>query len=280
MFSQIECGEAFECGEVVDNQPVFELFGGLDGSKQPQDFGVNANFGGRVSINAGLPIADTGFGVQIGTAYNTSVNAVQVFERVNGPSNRQQSFTTVGLFRRTSNWTAAIGYDFLAQSSYDDFQMGQWRGMFGFAVTPSNELGVWAAISDEDDTGNFDTIPLRLRPITQGSVYWRHFWETGVRTTFWGGLSEGHGEVNIALGDLSPVNERFVFGADIHAPLNDRFALYGEANILTPADTGTVDSYLGMVIYLDPIAKTRDRRRYAPVLTVANNTSFAVDLTR
>jgi hypothetical protein len=32
------------------------LFGGLEGSKQPQDFGVNAHFGGRFHANMGLPL--------------------------------------------------------------------------------------------------------------------------------------------------------------------------------------------------------------------------------
>jgi hypothetical protein len=34
------------------------LFGGLDGSKQPQDFGVNANLGGQAHFNWGLPLSE------------------------------------------------------------------------------------------------------------------------------------------------------------------------------------------------------------------------------
>jgi hypothetical protein len=55
------------------------LFGGLDGSKQPQDLGVNANMGGRVAFNWGIPIVkEWGLGVQVGAAYNFADNAVQV----------------------------------------------------------------------------------------------------------------------------------------------------------------------------------------------------------
>jgi len=40
----------------------------IDGSKQPQDFGVNANLGGQVSVNAGIPIlSEYGIGTQLGT---------------------------------------------------------------------------------------------------------------------------------------------------------------------------------------------------------------------
>lgn len=270
-----------DCGEAVDvKQSVFEFFAGLDGSKQPQDFGVNANFGGRASINAGLPIGETGCGFQIGTAYNTSDNAVQVFERLGGPSNREQSFTTIGLFRRAPNWIAALSYDFLFQDSYDRFRLGQWRGMFGVNASSVDEFGIRAAIGSGSDRGFFGAVPLRLTSISQGNLYWRHQWETGARTTFWAGLAEGHGEANLALGDLAPVSQRFSFGSDLHVPLNDRVALYGEANFITPADTGTVDAYLGLVIYLDPIAKTISRQRYAPVLPVANSTTMSVDLAR
>ena len=278
------CGESVAlfsdfCGD-ADRDTVVELFGGLDGSKQTQDFGVNANFGGRVSVNVGTPLGDSGFGLQLGTSWNSSDNAVQVFERVGGPTTRQQMFSTVGLFRRTENWTAALAYDFLYQDSYDEFSLSQWRGSFGVPVTSADEVGVWLAIGGKADRGTFAATPVRLSPISQGSLYWRHIWQSGVRTTFWGGMSEGHGEVNLALGDLPPVNERIIFGADLHVPLNDRMALYGEANFLTPADTGTVDAYLGLVIYLDPIARHRDRKTFAPVLPVSNSTRFAVDLSR
>ena len=41
------------------------VFAGLDGSKQPQDFGINAQFGGRASVNWGIPLFESlGIGAQ------------------------------------------------------------------------------------------------------------------------------------------------------------------------------------------------------------------------
>ena len=45
-----ECDDS--CG-LWDNVSIFV---GLEGSKQPQDFGINANFGGRFALNWGFPL--------------------------------------------------------------------------------------------------------------------------------------------------------------------------------------------------------------------------------
>jgi hypothetical protein len=269
----------------VDASGLFDnlsIFLGIDGSKQPQDFGVNAHFGGRLFVNWGLPLVrEWGIGAQIGTSLNYSDNAIQVLERVIGTTGRLQSLTTVGLFQRTNtklSW--AIVYDFLSQDYYDDFNLGQWRGYVGYAVSDRDEFGVRVAISERRESGRFGAIPVTLDPITQGSLYWRHTWETRTSTGLWFGIAEGHGEANFALGDLRPVDERLVFGADIHVPLNDRIALFGEANFITPSDTGTVDAYLGFVYYFGAGAHHALGDRYAPVLPVASNPSFSVDLAR
>lgn len=275
------CAEGFRsecCNSLLQN---LSLFMGLEGSKQPQDFGVNANFGGRFHANLGLPLLpDQGIGVQIGTALNYTDNAVQVFERIEGNSERFQSYTTIGMFQRAEcGWAWAVGYDFLYQDSYDNFKLGQLRGDLGFQYDACNEFGSWFACSLEKDRGHFGAIPLVLDPITQGSVYWRRTWENDTQTTFWLGIAEGHGEVNVALGDLPPVDERLVFGSDVFVPLSPALALFGQANFLTPADTGTVDAFLGIAFFPGGSHGARNRK-FAPRLAVANNTTFASDLFR
>ena len=257
------------------------LFVGLEGSKQPQDFGVNAHFGGRFQANLGLPLVPAcGLGMQVGTSLNYTDNAVQVIERIEGTSERFQSFTTVGLFQRADcgvSW--AVGYDFLYQDYFDNFNLGQARGDVGYQINSCNEFGAWFALSVEKDRGSFGTIPLVLDPITQGSLYWQRNWENDAQTTFWLGVAEGHGEANVALGDLPPVGERLVFGSDVFVPLSPTLALFGQANFLTPADTGTVDAFLGIAFFPGGSHGARSRK-FAPRLSVANNTTFANDLSR
>lgn len=256
------------------------LFAGLDGSKQPQDFGVNANLGGQVHANLGLPVwQEYGLGVQLGTTYIATGNAVQVYELIGQSTGRTQSYTTVGLFQRTdSGWAWGAVYDFLYEDSYDHFNLGQWRTRLSYDLSPVNQIGITANFAAQDDVGTFANTPVRLKPITQGNLFWRRFWESGTQTTFWVGLAEEHGENNAALGPSDQQSNPFLFGADFLAPLNDHWALYGEANLIMPADTGTVDAFLGIV--WTPGVKSRNARRtaFSPLLPVAAPTSFSVDL--
>lgn len=117
-----QCGTLWSdgSGRLLDN---LSFFGGLDGAKQPQDLGINANFGGRASVNFGVPIWERfGLGAQIGTASVWSDNAVHVVQPIEGTASRYQSFTTVGLFQRT-DWGLVwgLGYDFLADATTTDF---------------------------------------------------------------------------------------------------------------------------------------------------------------
>lgn len=262
------------------------IFGGFEGSKQPQDYGVNAHFGGRVAANMGMPLCrHIGLGLQIGTSINYTDNAVQVFERFGEAHGRSQSFTTLGLFQRFDNgfvWAAA--WDYLHQNFYGQTNLHQFRGRIGWRFG-NEEFGLRAQLSDDDDREFFaGVIPVVLKPLDQGAIYWARTWENSARTTFWAGLAESHGQRNLAfealLGDVPQraSGERLVFGAEIDVPLNDYWALFGQANFITPADTGTVDSYLGIAFYPGGGAQRSRTNRYAPVQAVANSTSMSIDL--
>jgi hypothetical protein len=264
------------------------VFVGLEGSKQPQEYGVNAHFGGRASINWSTPILEgSNIGLQIGTAINYTDNAVQVFDRFGEASGRSQSFTTVGLFERLDcGFLWGVTWDHLHQNYYDEFDIDQFRVRLGYMLDEQNEFGVRGSIASKRDFGGFfgSGIRLALEPITQGTADWRHFWPTGADTTMWLGIAESHGERNLAfealLSDANqrPSGPRVVFGAEINMPLNDHFALFGQGNFVTPAYTGTVDSYLGVAFYPGGGAKRARKNRFAALHPVANSTNFAVDL--
>lgn len=259
-----------------------ELFVGLDGSKQPQDFGVNAQFGGRIHANWATPISvDRGIGFQVGTAVSQTHHAVAVTNALEGSTRRTQSFTTAGVFQRTeSGWTWALVDDFLYQEDYDSATLMQLRGRVGYDLNGRDEVGVFGMAplvgSDASWAGNI----VHLRPLAQGSLFWRRNWEFGGQTTTWLGMSERHGQANIALGDRANTGIVPVFGADLHLPLNDRWAIYGEANFVTPADTGTVDAFLGFAYYPGGGAVLWRKRPFSPVLPVAGSPTMSVNLTR
>ena len=96
----------------------------------------------------------------------------------------------------------------------------------------------------------------------------------------WIGVCEGHAQANLALGDLKKTGDQFLFGAEVDVPLNRYLALYGQANFISPADSGTVDAFLGVAIYPGGRAFPSIRSPFAPFLSLANNTTFATNLSR
>lgn len=251
----------------------------IDGAKQPQDFGVNADLGVRLRANYAAPLWESyGLGYQIGSAVNWTDNAVTVFEFLGEDTNRFQSHTTIGLFQRLSRYGWGVVYDHLYQDGFDKATLGQIRSRVSCDVTPRTQLGLEGRLRARDDTSFFLGAPVTLRSINQGSVYWRHLFETGVQSSWYFGIAGQHSEDNVATGVRQVRDKSFVLGADFTAPLNDSLALYGETNLIMPADTGTVDAFFGMIWYPFGNAKTAFRKRFSPMMPVAAATSFAVDL--
>ncbi len=251
----------------------------VDGAKQPQDYGVNADLGVRLrSQYSAALIEEYGLGFQIGSALTWTDNAVRVFELMGEDTSRFQSYTTLGLFQRDGRWGWGGVFDLLYQDGFDKSTLGQFRGQTSYGVTSNTQVGLMGRLRAFDDSATFLGNQVTLRSINQGSVYVRHFFETGVQLTGWFGLVEEHGESNAAFGPSPARNNSFVIGADFLAPLNNSLALYGETNLITPADSGTVDAFFGMVWYPFANAKVAHRARFAPMMGVAAPTSFSVDL--
>ena len=255
----------------------------IDGSKQPQDFGVNANLGGHASVNWGVPvIKEFGIGMQLGTGVTSSANAVRVYELLGESTGRTQSFTTVGMFQRTDSGLAwGFAHDFLYQKSFDTFELGQWRIRGSYILSTNNEIGVTSSLNSYSDNGIFGTsTPVTLSPMEQGSLYYRRFWGTGAQTTAWIGIADKHGENNAVTGPSPAKHVPFLFGADLLMPLSASLAIYGETNMITPSDTGTVDAFLGIQWFPGRRAFRARRGSFSPLIPLAAPTSFAVDLSQ
>src|SRR3984957_6518803 len=151
---------------------IFEnlsLFVGPDGSKQPQDLGINAEMGVRFAANWGFPILERfNLGAQVGAASNISDGAVDVLNQIGGPGHRTQTFVTMGVFQRpTSRVNWGIAYDTSFERYYDNFRFAQWRGQAGYGVSNSDEVGIWFAKSAHGQDGQLAGTAVRLDPISQ-----------------------------------------------------------------------------------------------------------------
>jgi hypothetical protein len=264
---------------------IFEnlsLFVGPDGSKQPQDLGINAEMGVRFAANWGFPISERfKLGAQVGAASNISDGAVNVLNQIGGPGHRTQTFVTMGVFQRpTSRVNWGVVYDTSFERYYDNFRFAQWRGQAGYAVTGSDEVGTWFAKSAEGQDGHMGATAVRLDPISQVNAYTRHTWANHAQTTVWVGVANAHSNVVWVLPDNSASGHVLVYGSALDIPLSERFAVTGAANFITPSATGTVDAFLGLTYYPGRGGFRAARNTFAPLTTVANNPTMAIDLRR
>jgi hypothetical protein len=255
------------------------LFVGPDGSKQPQDLGINAHMGIRFGGDWSIRLAENAPLLEAGIGVNMSDAAVHVLDQLGGPSRRTQLFLTVGASQHHGGLVWALAYDHLRQAYYDTSHLAQLRGQFGFDLSGGNEAGVFVAKSLRGADARVLDQTVRLDPISSVNGYFRRAWAaTGGDTTLWAGVAAGHHNVVWVLPDNSRSENVFVYGADVHLPLDDRFAILGAANFLTPTSTGTVDAYLGVAFY--PWKGARTGRMHRPVLTAANNPTFPVNMHR
>lgn len=253
---------------------------GLEGSKQPQDFGANANVGGRFRANISGPLFEQhGIGYQIGTALVTSANGVQVFELLGAAEDRIQSFTTLGIFQRNDRgFSWGFVYDFLFQDSFDNFDLGQWRLRMAQFIGPDFEIGFTVNLKDHGDVGFFNATQVDIDPIQSYSLFARKYWESTTITTVWVGQSAGHREDNAIVGVQSLRENNLMVGSEFFAPLNNRLAIYGEANVVTPVDTGVIDAFLGVEFSTSHNAFALRNARFRRFLPVASSVSFVNDL--
>ncbi len=162
-----------------------------------------------------------------------------------------------------------------------NFNLVKWRARVSYDLTEDDTIGVTSMFRSYDDSGTFGTsTAVTLKPIDQSNLFWRHFWNTVAQTTFWTGFAQGHGEDNIVTGPSASKDEQFVFGADVLMPLTSRLAIYGETNMMMPADTATVDAFLGVQWYPNGGVMRARRGAYSPLMSVASPTTFSVDLSR
>lgn len=259
----------------------FSLFAGIEASREPQDLGVNANFGANLSANLGVPLLPSlGVGAQIGTGVNLSHAGVKVLRVIEGTTDRQQWFNTMGVFQRSGPWHWGAVFDLEVSSYYNHFTTGQVRGEVGAQVTDADEIGLWGAGSVFGDSGRVLNTNIDVDPMSQLSVYWRRRWETQAETRVWIGLAEPHGTDIILLPDRHNSGVVMTFGLEVFVPLNDYLAIFGQGNFITPSDTGTLDAYLGVAFYPGGGARRASCNPFAPVLAVANNPTMSLDLHR
>ncbi len=286
------CSDDPGCGGLFDN---YYIFGGFDAWSGPSDDDAANNFGTRIGFNLGAPLSQSrGIGGQFGMSYgaynfhgrDNGAN-LSAFE---GASIEDQIFITLGAFKRCNlsgdcpdriSW--GLVYDHLITDNYSEhaweFGIGQFRGQLGYALDCYNEVGFMFALHTNDEeralSGGQSS---SVSALDQGSLYYRHHFCWGADTMLYVGLAEEPGD--------------FIFGMRNEVPLSERCSLYANAQYILPSTSGGDDASrnmfaeefwnvsVGFAFYpnCNAVSKSVCGRRWMPLLPVADNGSFAVDI--
>ena len=278
------CGPLGGCGAWTDSFSMLnclpleaQLSTGVESFKGPVDLNnQNGNFGVSFAVNAGIVVAKRlGIGLQ-GGANNVLTNFHGT--RLTGDGIRSQNFTTVGLFQRlpfgTRKMKWGFTYDWLQDDYYDKIELGQWRVKIAYELSPCNAVGVWANIPEHGESVRIDDGDGLFHfewfePVTQANLYWRHFWENGIDTSYWIGAVEEPGE--------------FAIGTSARIPLTCQLSALGNFNYVLPSASGAPGGdeemwQLGIGIEFIPGGRSSGchDRSSTPLLPLPNNATFAV----
>jgi hypothetical protein len=291
------------CGADCDECPGIgiEVFTGVESWRNITNDLLHDTAGPVAGGNIGVPIPvlrDYGIGAQFGASYSAGdLDGRAIFDGEslnNSDTAEQQTFITVGLFRRafdgdhiSSRFSVGIAHDWMIGEAYgyygQNITLSQWRGQIGYMLNASNEIGVWGTLRDSG-AAKFDAYgdQIDYRALNQVNLFWHHNFNSGANSWLYFGMPQ---QTTISQGGGSLGT--FTMGAKFTVPICDRVALYAEGSYMRPSASvgfygGLEDAYsvgFGLAFYPGGSAATRTvaGNCWMPYLPVANNGSFLVD---
>ncbi|HTN76914.1 MAG TPA: DUF6666 family protein [Pirellulaceae bacterium] len=260
-----------------------ELFLGADAFASVGDSpagGFGNNFGVVTGFNSGFALGESKIRGQFGASYGAYDPKGRSLFGLENSALEEQVFLTGGIYKRSDiensdriSW--GVVYDGLITDNYgilaDELALGQFRGIFGYALNECHEVGGWGTLHVNDDSSS----PLAtLRAMNQANAYWKQNWQYGASTSVYVGAMD-----SADVGD-------WVLGVTGRAPLSERVALYSGATYVTPSSaTGAVGSveaqwnvFTGLVYTPGgkSVSRTVSGQAGLPLLPVANNSTFLI----
>jgi hypothetical protein len=282
--SDMSCCEDAGCGGLFDN---LYIFAASDGWSGPIDDDDGNNFGYRFGFNAGVPIAEChGIGAQFGMSYGR----YNLHGRDGGEEKHhveEQLFVSAGAFKRADfcsdcpdRLILGVVYDHMitdntGEDAWEIGELGQIRWQAGYALSPSDAIGVFGSYRLWDDEVDGDSNDEdEIWALDQTSIYWQHHWCWSADTTVYFGMADNPGE--------------WVLGAKGEVPLSSCVSLFGNVHYVMPSTDGGADKYseaywnvsVGIAYYpgCNAASKTVAGRRWMPLLPVADNGVFGIDI--
>ena len=259
-----------------------DAYKSLGDSAQPP--GVATGFMNSAGVvggfNTGFRLGNSRVRGQLGASYG--IYDLKGRDTFSTSSSEQQTFVTAGLYKRSDvcnddriSWGAVydqfFGHQWGLQAG--EVYLSQFRGIAGYALSESNEVGVWGTVhTNTDNTVTGFATPLRA--MNQANVYWRHNYDFGGQTmAYVGGV------------DRADVGS-WLIGVLGQAPLNDSTSIYTNVTFAFPGSkTGPVGSNelewnLGAGLMYSwggkAVSSSVSGQKGLPLLPVANNGSLLI----
>ncbi len=265
----------------------YDAFRGIaDGGWENNGIRTGFNFATRLGQFSEL----TGIGLQVGASVGVYDWGGTDYRLQNQNLPETQGFFTYGLYRKPtegSHITGGLVQDWSYNRTYGVFgqspTLSQLRGQLGYAVSASNEFGVWGTAHVLSSTLNVPTFgPTKWQSVNQLSAYWHHKWHAGGPDTW---ISVGQPSYDRLAGGGSLGD--YLVTATAACPLSDVVSVFSSVTYLhqsgAPGGESSNDEAwnftVGISIYPGRNARSNTvaGQRWMPLLPVANNGSFLVD---
>ena len=272
-------------GNWRDNTVVWlggDAYKSIGDSVQPPGPGAGfMNSAGVVGgFNTGFGLGDSNIRGQIGASYG--IYDLKGRDTVSPSSSEQQTFVTAGFYKRSD---VCCGDRISWGLVYDQFFAHQWglragevylsqvRGIIGYALSESNEVGVWATWHTNTDA-SVTGFATPIRAMNQANLYWRHNYQFGASTMAY-------------IGGVDPADlGSWQVGVLGQAPMSDTLSLYSNVTFAFPgSSTGAVGSNelewnvgagLAYSFGGKSVSPTVSGWKGLPLLPVANNGSLLI----
>jgi hypothetical protein len=250
---------------------------------------LTGSFGGVGGFNSGFGFGDSPIRFQAGASYGIYDFKGRIRLVPNDTEKEKQVYYTAGLYKRGDMSTERDPFSFGVV--YDVFRAEQWgvnanaielsqvRGIVGYALTESTEVGVWGAYAVDGDRAAVTVAgaPGVLRTIhamNQTNFYVKHNFDFGGQITAYYGVLSG--------ADIG----KWQVGMRGQIPLSPSWSAFADANYVVPRTAaGPLGSgqeqfsvSVGLAYYFGGNAQNPSvtGNRGLPLLEVANNRTFLI----
>lgn len=250
---------------------------------------LTASFGTVFGFNTGFGLGDSRIRGQFGASYGIYDLEGRLRIVPQATNVEEQMFVTAGVYKRGDmlndsdpiSW--GVVYDVFCAEGWgvnsNTIGLGQLRGVFGYALTQSTEVGVWATLNVDSDRAAVTVagapgLRSTIRSMNQANLYVKQNTAFGAQITGYVGAFD-----NADIGDWQ-------FGMIGQAPLSCNWSLYSNFNYVVPGSgagpRGSGEEQFnvsaGLAYYFGGKAQSPSVTGQAglPLLNVANNGSFLV----